>query len=591
MARRKGSSMTTPEPDRIERRLAAIFVADIAGYSRLMGADEAGTARTFKEHRAAVDPLVTAFGGRIVKTTGDGVLVEFPSIVSAVECAAAVQKLMADRNANVPEDKQMLFRIGVHLGDVLIEDDDILGDGVNIAARLEGVSDPGGICISSAAYDHVRGKVAIEFRDAGEQTLRNISYPVRAYKVALGRLRTTAASPLRDKPSIAVLPFQNMCGDPEQEYFGDGLAEEVITTLSHISNLLVIARNSSFTYKGKTIDVRQIGKDLGVQYALEGSVRKTGNRLRVTAQLIDTRDGSHLWANRYDRNVGDIFDVQDELTKEIVTALRLKLTDGEQARAWLRATDDVQAWSHFVEGMEHVAHITPAETAAACECFGKAAIVDPDYSVAFAFKAWTHYIDVRMGFTDTPARSTDLMETAARRSLEIDPGQPHGHGALGGVFSLKRRFDDAIREGEIAVRDAPNDAHLRAFVGRLMIVAGRPEEGVRHMRVAMRLHPFYPTFYLGIAANGLEELGRDQEAIEHLLRAVQRDPNYFAGHLRLASLYGLADRSAEASAALAEALRINPRFKISMAETFYSSVDPNLTNRFVEGLRKAGLPA
>ena len=337
--------MQQEQPVRVGRRLSAIVAADVAGYSRLMGLDEVGTARTLREHRAITDALVAKHGGRLVKTTGDGVLLEFPSVVDAVECAVALQAVMAERNEEVPVDRQMLFRIGINLGDILIEGDDILGDGVNVAARIEGIAEPGGICISSSAYDQFRGKVAVEFADLGEHNFKNIDRPVRVYAarsrdhfetappvVSTSTPSTRRPLPPSDKPSIAVLPFQNMSGDPEQEYFVDGIAEDVLTTLSKIPQLVVIARNSSFAFKGQAKDVREIGRILGARYVLEGSVRKAGNRVRLTAQLIDSTDGSHRWADRFDGGLDDVFDLQDRITQDIVGALEVQLTSGAQVQ-------------------------------------------------------------------------------------------------------------------------------------------------------------------------------------------------------------------------------------------------------------------
>ena len=330
--------MEQEQPARVGRRLAAIVAADVAGYSRLMGLDEAGTARTLREHRTVIDALVAKHGGRIVKTTGDGVLLEFPSVVDAVECAVAVQAVMAHRNEAVPADRQMLFRIGINLGDILIEGDDILGDGVNIAARLEGIAEPGGICISSSAYDQVRGKVPVEFADLGEKTLKNINRPVHVYAAkSAGHAPMVAPDlmasppeakkplPLPDKPSIAVLPFQNMSADPEQEYFSDGIVEDIITALSRFKSLFVIARNSSFIYKGKAVEIKQVGRELGVRYVLEGSVRKAGNKVRITGQLIDATTGAHLWADRFDGPLDDIFALQDRVTSSVVATIAPRL--------------------------------------------------------------------------------------------------------------------------------------------------------------------------------------------------------------------------------------------------------------------------
>jgi TolB-like protein/class 3 adenylate cyclase len=346
--------MEQQQPGRVGRRLAAIVAVDVAGYSRLMGLDEVGTARTLREHRAVTDALVAKHGGRLVKSTGDGALLEFPSVVDAVECAVAVQAVMAHRNEDVPVDCRMLFRIGINLGDILIEGDDILGDGVNVAARLEGIAEPGCICLSSSAYDQVRGKVAVEFADLGEQRLKNIEHAVRVYAARSKDLGIVAPllhsapepPPLPDKPSIAVLPFQNMSGDPEQEYFADGIAEDVLTTLSKIQELMVIARNSSFVFKGQARDIREIGRTLGVRYVLEGSVRKVGNRVRLVAQLID----SHLWADRFEGHLDDVFELQDRITQDIVSALEVSLTFGEDVRLWRKRSGSPVVYDHFLRG-------------------------------------------------------------------------------------------------------------------------------------------------------------------------------------------------------------------------------------------------
>ena len=332
--------MVQEQPRRVERRLSAILAADVAGYSRLMGLDEVGTVRVLREHRAVSDALVAKHGGRIVKTTGDGVLIEFPSVVDAVECAVAVQAVMAERNAGVPEDRRMLFRIGINLGDILIEGDDILGDGVNIAARLEGIAEPGGICISSSTYDHVRGKVAVEFTDLGERELKNIARPIRAYAVVRDGLgvgtqagNTTPSPSSTPRLSIVVLPFANIGGDPEQDYFVDGVTESLTTDLSRISGSFVIGRHTAFTFKSKAVDLKQIGRDLNVRYVLEGSVQRGGNRLRVNAQLIDAETGNHLWAERFDKPITDLFDMQDEIVSRLANTLDAQLIAAEARRA------------------------------------------------------------------------------------------------------------------------------------------------------------------------------------------------------------------------------------------------------------------
>src|SRR5712675_313062 len=335
-------AMEQEQPGRVGRRLSAIVAADVAGYSRLMGLDEVGTARTLREHRKVTDALVAKHGGRLVKTTGDGVLLEFPSVVDAVECAVAVQAVMAQRNEGVAQDRRMLFRIGINLGDILIDGDDILGDGVNIAARLEGIAEPGGICVSDDVYRQVSGKLDVSFEDMGNQQLKNIARPVHAYRARFVDVPTSRTSasilPLPDKPSIAVLPFTNMSGDPEQDYFADGMVDDIITALSHFKALFVIARNSSFTYKGRAVDVKQVGRELGVRYVLEGSVRKAANRVRSTGQLVDTATGAHLWADRFDGGLGDIFDLEDQVTESVVGAIAPAVEKAEIERAKRKPT-------------------------------------------------------------------------------------------------------------------------------------------------------------------------------------------------------------------------------------------------------------
>jgi adenylate cyclase len=349
--------MQAGSPDRVDRRLAAILAADVVGYSRLMEADEAGTVHLLREHRAAVDPLVAEHGGRIVKTTGDGVLTEFPSVVGAVQCAVALQQLMSERNAGVPSSRRMEWRVGIHLGDILVEGEDILGDGVNLAARLEGIAEPGGICISEDAFRQVRGKIETEFCDGGEQALKNITRPVRIYRAGPASApvssapAATAALPLPDKPSIAVLPFQNISGDTEQEYFADGMVEEIITALSRIRWLFVIARNSSFTYKGQAVDVKRVGRELGVRYVLEGSVRKSGNRVRITGQLIDAETGAHLWADRFDGSLEDVFDLQDKVASSVVGVIEPALQAAEVRRSASRSIPDLTAYDLYLRAL------------------------------------------------------------------------------------------------------------------------------------------------------------------------------------------------------------------------------------------------
>jgi adenylate cyclase len=412
------------------RKLAAIMAVDVVGYSRLMWDDEAGTARVVREHRDAARPFVSDRGGRIVKTMDNGLLLEFPPVVDAVECATAIQRLMIERNAEAPESKRIVYRVGVHLGDVLIDGEDIIGEGVNIASRLEGICEPGGVLISGSVYEQVRGRVEASFVDLGEQDLKNIARPVRAYRAAIDGSATAeapklqVAATIRDRPSIAVLPFQNMSGDLEQDYFADGISEDIITALSKLSQLVVIARNSSFSFKGKNVQVQEIGKTLGVRYLLEGSVRKVDKRGRITAQLIDATNDGHLWAERFDRDLTDIFAVQDDVTGQIVGALSLNLTQGDRRRLMAEQTDNMEAFDCFLRGRELWWRHAKEPNTQARELLLRATELDPQFAPAFAWLGAAHINDYVSQWTDQPLRSLDLAYGAATRSAALDPKLP-----------------------------------------------------------------------------------------------------------------------------------------------------------------------
>jgi adenylate cyclase len=456
--------MAELHPSRVGRRLAAIVAADVAGYSRLMGLDEVGTARTLREHRVVTDALVAKHGGRLVKTTGDGVLLEFPSVVDAVECAVAVQAVMAERNEGVPADRRMLFRIGINLGDILIEGDDILGDGVNVAARLEGIADPGGICISSSAYDQVRGKVPVEFADLGEQRLKNIDRPVRLY--AVRSASTTAAKspaeadkplPLPDKPSIAVLPFENMSGDPEQEYFADGMVEEIITALSQFKWLFVIARNSSFTYKGKAVDIKQVGSELGVRYVLEGSVRKAAGKVRITGQLIDAVTGAHIWAGRFERDFTDVFALQDEVTVAVVSAIQPKLLQAEIAMAARRRPENLTAYDYYLRALPQFYLTTREGVAEAMRLFNRALELDPQFGTVAALAGNCHSQNVLQGWAVDPQLERKEAVRLSRLALSLDDSDPEilSHAAAISAFLVGDR-ESEIEMADRAVALNPN---------------------------------------------------------------------------------------------------------------------------------------
>ncbi len=582
--------------DGVERRLAAILCADVVGYSRLMEANEEATIRALSACRQVIDELVANHHGRVFGSAGDSVIAEFASAVEAVRCAAEIQRHQDAQDADLPEDRRMRLRVGINLGDMVVEDGNLLGDGVNVAARLEGLAEPGGLCISANIHEQVAGKLDLVFDDLGEQTVKNITRPVRAYRVLFDNpICASAASSseplsLPDKPSVAVLPFTNMSGDPEQEFFGDGLAEDIITTLSKISSLFVIARNSSFAFKGQAKDVRDIAANLGVRYVLEGSVRQSANRLRINAQLIDAVDGHHLWVERYDRRRADIFDIQDEMMREIVTALRLKLSDGEQSQIWLRGTENVDAWLNVMQALELAMRGSRAEMAQARDLFQQAVEADPNYSFALAWVGITHWFDVRFGFSSSPAESALQVSKLAAWVLEQDSPEPYALMVVAMDRGLSGKFDEAVELLRQAVALSPNDAFLKAALSRHLVFAGYPKEGEVMVREAMRLNPFFPNYYLGILGNALEQMGRYDEAIETLRAAIVRDPRYFSAHLRLASLFALTGHLEEAKFEVTEILRLAPQYNLSRAASFYLTTDLEMQQRFIEGLRKAGLP-
>jgi adenylate cyclase len=515
---------------RAERRLAAILVADVAGYSRLMGVDEEGTLAALKAHRRElVDPKIAEHRGRIVKTTGDGALVEFASAVDAVRCALDIQRGMAERNSDVAEDRRIEFRIGINVGDIITDEGDIYGDGVNIAARIESLASRGTICLSDNAYQQVKGKFALDVSDTGEQQLKNISQPVRVYRVELGGESTTKpiapTLSFPDTPSIAVLPFQNMSGDVEQDYFCDGLVEDIITTLSKVAGLRVIARNSSSVYKGRSVDVREAAKQLGVRYVLEGSVRKSGTRIRVTAQLIDAKDGTHLWAERYDRAVDDIFAIQDEITLVVATEMQVKLTEGEQARLRYTTTNNVEAWTYWVQGLSHFRQpITKEKFGPARTYWEKALALDPTSPPLNAMLGFMHYADARFGWWDDRETALGKARAYADRALELDPENADAYTTSSLVLMLKGRYDEAVAHARRAVQLAPGSADAATFACFVFASSGYPEEALAQIERAMNLSPNYPATYLGHLGNAYRLTGKIEKAITAFKAYDARNP-------------------------------------------------------------------
>jgi adenylate cyclase len=578
----------------VERRLAAILAADMAGYSRLMGRDEAGTAQALREHRAAADPLITEHGGRIVKTTGDGVLIEFGSVVGAVQCAVGLQKLAAESNAALPSERQMEWRIGIHLGDVLVEGEDILGDGVNIAARLEGIAEPGGVCISEDAFRQVRGKIEAEFADIGEQTLKNIVQPLRVYRIgplpAPDQLTTPpTALPLPDKPSVAVLPFANMSGDPEQEFFADGISEDIITALSRYPSLFVIARNSSFTYKGRAVDVKIVGRGLGVRYVLEGSLRKSGNRIRVTAQLVEAETGKHVWAERYDRDLADIFALQDEITEAVTIAIAPAIADAELHRAMRKPPGSLDAWATYQRGLWHQSEASTEDNALAQRFFQQAIDLDPTFSAAYVGLA---IAQAQAGDFQTLSRAEIISSTAAlaRRAVALDGADAEARSLLCSTLWARGDYEGALAEAERALAMTPNLAFAHHMFGTTLIFSGRPKEGVTALERSIRLDPRHPRseVRLNQMALGLY-FSRDYAgAAEVAKQAIRSYPDFPNPYRWLAAALGQLGRIAEAKEALKQAIAIVPGAFERNVRDRPPWMRPEDHAHMLEGLRQAG---
>jgi len=588
----------------VARRLAAILAADVAGFSRLMNADEAATLAALNRCLGSVvNPVIAQHDGRVFKRMGDGFLSEFPSAVQAVECAAAIQRAVSDAGLDGPP---IRFRIGVNVGDVIVEDGDLFGDGVNIAARLEALAEPGGVCISGATHDHVHNKVALDLHHLGEKQLKNIPDPVHVY--AIGGLAPVASDApvsfeeaigldiaIPDHPSIAVLPFTPMSSDPEQEFFADGIAEDIITALSKISRLLVVARNSTFTYKGKAVDVREVSREQGVRYVLEGSVRKAGGRIRVTAQLIDATTGMHLWAERFDRQLEDIFAVQDQITREIVTAMDVKLREGEQHRVWASGTQNIEAWECVRLATDDVLGGSAEAQPKARQLIERALELDPNYATAWAMRGWLHFTEADVGGGLGDRTRFDEAQASAfrcgRRALEIDPDCADAHGMLALTHLNAGEHDKAIEMSEKAIALAPNNAELLGGVASaVMRKSGKPQRGAELVKKAMRLCPFYRPGLLRALGNNYRMSGRLDEAVACYRESIKREAGYLAPYVNLASALGELGRLDEAREAARDVLGQEPEFSIKAYTGGLAYRDPADSERIAEGLRKSGLP-
>jgi len=622
-----------------KRKLTAILSADVAGYSRLMAEDETATVKTIAAYREIMASLIKQDRGRVVDSPGDNVLAEFSSVVDAVQCAVAVQNEIQAQNAELPDNRRMEFRIGINLGDVIDEEDRIYGDGVNIAARLEALADPGGICVSKTAFDQIGTKLPLGYEYLGEQSVKNIPKPVGAYRVLmkpdaagkvigekrfLGRYsRRTAmvaiiiltvvavglvswniylqqlekvepasvekmALPLPDKPSIAVLAFDNLTGDPSQEYFSDGIAEEIITTLSNVGELFVIARNSSFSYKGKPVKIQQVSEELGVRYVLEGSVRRSGDRVRVTAQLIDAIKGQHLWAESYDREFKNIFEIQDEITLRIVTALRVKLTEGDQARILEKRIKNpdvylkvLQAWSLVRDGSKE-----------SLIRYGQLAqeIVDmqPGYSDGYRILGWYHYNLGNRGIS--PQENYKKAFNLGQKALSINESDGYSHALMSFLYLLKREYENAIESGKRSVEIQPNGAMVHMIFGGTLSYAGRVDEAIVYLKRAIRLNPFPPWFYYYNLGRCYLQNGQYEDAIMEYKKALQRTPNAFHPHAGLAITYLLLDREEEARASAAKTLELNPNFTVTAVSKTLKYKNQAYIQLLLDAMRKAGFP-
>jgi adenylate cyclase len=628
------------------RKLTAVFSADVAGYSRLMGDDEAATVKTLEAYKQVMFSLITQHRGRVIDSPGDNLLAEFGSVVDAVQCSVAAQNEFKARNAELPENRRMEFRIGVNLGDVIEEENRIYGDGVNIAARLEALADPGGICISKTAFDHIESKLPLGYQFLGEQKVKNIAKPVGAYKVLMEprvipveekekakevafwqrkpviagailvlivligaavwnaylrepRIETASkekmAYPLPDKPSIAVLPFANMSEDPKQEFLCDGITGNIITALSKVPRLFVVARDSTFTYKGKPVKVKQVSEDLGVRYVLEGSIQRSTDQIRVTAQLIDALTGNHVWAERYDRKIEDIFALQDDITMKILAATQVKLTEAELSLGYEKyygGKQGLDCYLKVMEGNDLVYRRNTKDNNLARRIGEEAIAMCPEVPMGYLVMAYVHSNDYWLGSTSSPRESVEKAIELVQKALALDDTLAEAHGLLAYLYTQKREYEKGIAEGERAVALNPGVANVLAYYGMSLNFGGRPEEAIPLFRKAIRLNPnpvsSFITYHmqLGLA---LMYTGRYEEAVSAFKKAIERTPNYLWSHLMLASTYSMMGREKEAQAEVAEVLSINPKFSLDFYAKAAILKDRSIVDNIVSALRKAGL--
>jgi adenylate cyclase len=629
--------MTT---EKVKRKLTAILSADVKGYSRLMGADEVGTIRILQTYRGVISDLIQKTGGRVVDSPGDNILAEFASVVDALESAVEIQRELKGRNADRSESRRMEFRIGINLGDVVEEGERIYGDGVNIAARIEGLAEGGGICISGTAFDQIGKRLPLGYEYMGEQAVKNIEKPVRVYRVltepeSAGKVigekepkqtklgwkaaaavavfvlvaggivwnfywreskiepasKEKMAFPLPDQPSIAVLPFVNMSGDPKDEYFSDGLTEQIITSLSMVPRLFVIARNSTFVYKGKPVKVQKVAEDLGVRYVMEGSVQRSGEKVRITAQLIDALTGRHIWSEHYDREAKDLFALEDEITIKLMEAMKVELVEGEQARHWATKghTDNLKAFEKFQQAGSLLYRNTKQDNDTARHLFEEAIVLDPNYVRAYVRLGYTHYFDAVRGWSESPPKSLQKALELAQKALSMEDSIDIGHSLLAMIYTVMRQYDKGVSEAERAVVLDPGGLEANSILAWIIGVSGNWEESILYAKQSMRLNPIPDLMPYYVLGRAYFMTGQYDESIATWKKTLQINPHYLVAHTYLAACYSSMGRDAEATAESKEVLRINPKFSVeSYAKTLFCKNEADV-EREVAALKKAGL--
>jgi adenylate cyclase len=622
----------------LERKLRAILSADVKGYSLLMADDEIATIQTITSYREIMKSLIEQHNGRVVDSPGDNLLAEFQSVVDAVQCAVEIQKELKSKNDDLPTERRMDFRIGINLGDIVQEGERIYGDGVNIAARIESKADPGGISISGTAFDSVRNKLGYGYEYTGEQKVKNIANPVKLYKVIMdpdaagkvigekrvleqtsrriaitvilalaivagglisyyiylyqsGRIEPASidkmAFPLPDRPSIAVLPFDNLSGDEEQDYFCDGLTEEIITALSKVPKVFVIARNSVFTYKGKPVKVKQIAEELGVRYVLEGSIRKAEDKIRITAQLVDAISGHHLWAERYDRDLKEIFAVQDELTKKIITAMQVQLTEGEQAQVDAKGTDNLEAYLKYLQARENILKLNAEGNTLGKRMAQEAIDLDPQFAMAYRVLAAGHRMDLFLGTSKSPKQSIGMCIKLLKKAIELDATYAEAYGALGFTFSIIGKHDEAIATAEKAISLDPNSANTFLMLGHTFRSADRHKEAILAYTKAIRLNPIPPSIYFSGLGMSYCLAGEYEKGIKWCEKAVRQDPDNYIARIFMIAVYSMAGRVEDARSEVPDLLKINPKFSLAAVE---KRAKYKYKDKMLEALRNAGVP-